>query len=344
MSLFRPHIAAMAGYTPGEQPQEPGYIKLNTNENAYPPSPLALEAIRRAASERLRLYPDPMANRFREAAGKALGLPADWILATNGSDEALTLLARACAGEGDLIVAPAPSYPLYETLARIQGCRFEHRAFAANGRLAADLGKGAKLTLVPNPNSPTGSCAPASDFVACAEHAGGIVVCDEAYADFAEEHCLALPGRTERIVVTRSMSKGYSLAGIRFGFVVAQPQVIKTLEKIKDSYNVDAISAAAAAAAIEDQQYHKDCVRRIRATRARLAAALAALGFEVAPSQANFLWARRQAPVEPIYQALKERKILIRLLRYPEYGEGLRITVGTDAEVDRLLEELRKLV
>lgn len=349
MGYFRDSIEQLAAYTPGEQPSDPQVIKLNTNENAYPPSPQVIEAVRAALSDRLRQYPDPLATRFRQAAAHVLDVPPDWIIACNGSDEALTLLARATCDRDDLTVSPTPSYPLYETLARIQGCRFELRPFTAAGRLPEHFTSGARLALVPNPNSPTGTMVTPDDLLSLAESSSGLVVADEAYVDFADKNALPLVGRCERLVVTRSLSKGYSLAGIRFGFLVAQPKVRDMLIKLKDSYNVDHLSIAAAAAAIADQAYVRENVRKIRATRERLAAALQDLGFVVTPSHGNFVWARRPEPLEPIYLALKERKILVRYLRYastnvePKPIEGLRITVGTDAEIDRLLAELRSL-
>lgn len=344
MSYFRPNIDQMKGYVPGEQPRESEVIKLNTNENAYPPSPRVFEAIQRALTKQLRRYPDPLATEFRQAAAEVLRVSPDSIIACNGSDEALTLLTRACVEPSGLMVSPTPSYPLYENLAEIQGCRFEHRPFDEGGRLPRGLTRGAALTLVPNPNSPTGTFAPPEELLAHAEEATGLLVSDEAYADFALGHCLPLIEKCERLVVTRSFSKGYSLAGLRFGFLVAQPTIVRTLLKLKDSYNVDALAIAAATAAIRDQEYFLGNVKKILATRKRLASGLEDLGFQATPSSANFVWATRSTPLEPIYQELKRRGILIRFLRYPGFGEGLRVTVGTDAEIDRLLSELKSIV
>ena len=344
MSYFRSTIDAMAGYTPGEQPQAGAYLKLNTNENPYPPSPRVLEAIADAANARLRLYPDPVAQAFRATAGKVLGVPPDWIVACNGSDDALTILARACCSEDDLLVAPTPSYPLYRVLAQIQGCRYQERPFTSDWRLPEGFCAGARLALVPNPNSPTGTTMPTTDLLATAQSADCLLVADEAYADFAQSHCIGLVKECERLVVTRTLSKSYGLAGIRFGFVVAQPAITRALVKVKDSYNCDALSIAAATAALADQDYFRETVAKIRVTRRRLEVSLQELGFQVAPSQANFAWARADRPLEPIYQALKERRILVRHLSYPEYGEGLRISVGTDEEIDRFLDELRTIV
>lgn len=340
---FRPNIASLAGYAPGEQPRDPRVLKLNTNENPYPPSPKVLEAIRRCATDRLRFYPDPLATEFRRAAAQLFDIDEDGIIATNGSDDALTILARGCLDADDALVAPTPSYPLYEVLAKIQGCRFELRPFLPDGSLPRNLVDEARLTIVPNPNSPTGTFVPPSDLLAQAERSKGLVVSDEAYVDFAPSSSLPLLSRCERLVVTRSFSKSYSLAGIRFGFLAASPEIARTLVKVKDSYNVDQVSIAAATAALGDQDYFLEAIRKVKATRARLERELTDLGFDVTPSHANFVWVRRRQPLLPLQQALKERGILVRYLSYPQSGEGLRISIGQDADIDRLLTEIKSL-
>jgi histidinol-phosphate aminotransferase len=344
MSYFRPTIDALAGYVPGEQPQQGGYIKLNTNENPYPPSPVVLEALQRAITDRLRLYPDPLARSFRRAAAEVLGVGEDWIVATNGSDDALTILTRACLAEQDLLVAPSPSYPMYRVLAQIQGCRFASRPFTAGWGLPPDFLAGARLGYVPNPNSPTGTMLPPASLLELARAAAGVLVVDEAYADFADDNCLDSVHLCERLVVTRSLSKSYSLAGIRFGFVVAQPVITQTLLKVKDPYNCDALAIVAATAAIRDREYFQTCVQRVRATRSRLEAMLRELGFAVTPSHANFVWVQHNQPVRGIYEALKERKILVRYFDFPGFGTGLRISVGTDDEIEQLGQALRAIV
>jgi histidinol-phosphate aminotransferase len=344
MSYFRPSIEAMKGYIPGEQPQQAGFIKLNTNENPYPPSPRVIEAIHRAANDRLRLYPDPVARSFCQTAGKLLGVDADSILATNGSDEALTILIRACAAEDETVVAPMPSYGLYGVLAEIQHCRLKSVPFDQDGMLPPDFTHGARLALITNPNSPTGTMLPTQAILSLAHEAHCLVVSDEAYVDFANESSVKDLPACERLVVTRTLSKSYCLAGLRFGFIVAHPKVIATLMKVKDSYNVDAISIAAATAALEDQTYFQECRQKVLATRARLETRLAELGFQVTPSQANFVWIQRNTPLLPIYEALKEQHILIRYFLLPGNEEGLRISVGTDAEIDACLDAIAKLV
>jgi histidinol-phosphate aminotransferase len=340
---IRPTIRAMAGYTPGEQPRDGEYLKLNTNENPYPPSPLVFEAIQRAmTSDRLRKYPDPLGHEFRAAAGRVLGVDPACILIGNGSDDVLTILTRAFVPERGLVVAPSPSYLLYGTLAEIQGARylavpFSERWEVHPGQIPGD----ANLTFIPNPNSPTGTVMA----LEALRRLPGVLVIDEAYAEFAECNALDLMRQDERFIITRSFSKSYSLAGIRFGMAIAAPQVTAELYKVKDSYNCDALSLAAATAAIEDQVYMLANRAKIVATRTRLAKALRGLGFEICPSQANFVWARHpDRRLKAFYEELKRRKILIRYMNYEGYGDGLRISIGTDAEIDRLLAELMSIV
>lgn len=344
-NYIRRNVRAMAGYTPGEQPRDGAYIKLNTNENPYPPSPRVLEAVRDAVTgDRLRKYPDPMGTQFRQTAGRVLGVDPDGILIGNGSDDILTILTRAFVPEGGLIVSPTPSYLLYQTLADIQGARYQTVPFSADWQLPTPWRiSGAHLSLVANPNSPSGTTLTPRTLERLANELDGPLVIDEAYADFAETNCLALV-RQPNIIVTRTLSKSSSLAGIRFGYAVAAPAVVRELIKVKDSYNCDVLSLAAATAALEDQDYLRSTRAKIIATRGRLAEGLAKLGFTVTPSQSNFVWARRSdRPVKPIYEELKRRLILVRYMDYGEHGAGLRVTVGTDAEIDRLLEELAKL-
>jgi histidinol-phosphate aminotransferase len=343
---IRPNIRAMAGYVPGEQLNAPDIVKLNTNENPYPPSPRVLEAIRAALTgDKLRKYPQPMGDDFRKAAGRVLGVDPDAILIGNGSDDILTILTRAFVPDGGLIASPTPSYILYKSLAEIQNARFQMVPFEDDWSLPNPWPvKGAHLTFLPNPNSPSGTCLRLPILERFAEQVDGPLVLDEAYADFAEWNGLPLAKELPNVVVTRSLSKAYSLAGIRFGFAVADPAVVRELLKVKDSYNCDVLSLAAATAAIEDQHYFSDVRSRILATRGRMHAELSKLGFRVTASHANFLWCRRaDKPVKPIYEALKAKNILVRYMNYAGYGDGLRISVGTDAEIDKLLAELRKI-
>jgi histidinol-phosphate aminotransferase len=337
----RSNIRAMAGYVPGEQPQDGGYLKLNTNENPYPPSPRVVAALQSALTgDHLRKYPDPTGRAFRQAASSALSIDPESILISNGSDDMLTVLTRAFVPEGGLVVSPTPSYVLYRSLAEIQGAHFQEVPYTPDwGFLKPWPVQGADLTFIANPNSPSGTRVAAADLVTLPTP----LVIDEAYVDFADAHCLQLASRPG-VVVTRSLSKSYALAGIRFGFAIADPALIRELNKVKDSYNCDALSLVAARAAVEDQDYLRQIRTKIVATRERLATELAQLGFAVTPSQANFVWCRRtDRAVKAIYEELKRRMILVRYMAYEGYGDGLRITVGTDSEVGRLIDELRRL-
>jgi len=350
--LVRPEIAALAGYIPGEQPQGGKWIKLNTNENPYPPSPAVARAIvATTAGRTLAKYPDPLATVFRMRAAEVLGVEPDWILCGNGSDDLLTILVRAFVGAGECLRMPYPSYILYRTLAGIQGASCDefhyHPDWSLDDGFAAPHspdGQAVKLAIIANPNSPSGTLIPPSRVAQLAERLSCAVVVDEAYGDFAEANCLGLVRDNPRVIVTRSFSKSYALAGLRFGFAVAQPQVIEQLQKVKDSYNCDALSIAAATAAIDDQAWLADNRARIIATRSRLTDAMRSLGFHAQESQANFVWCTHpERPHKPIYEALKAQGILIRFMNYAGWGDGLRITVGTDDEIDAFLTCLKTL-
>jgi histidinol-phosphate aminotransferase len=344
----RPEIAAMSGYTPGEQPQGGKFIKLNTNENPYPPSPAVRRAIEETLERGLAKYPDPHATAFRLRAAEVLGVPADGILCGNGSDDILTIVTRAFVGQGERLRLPYPSYVLYRTLAQIQGAAWEEVHFRSDWTLDdafAAPRDDLRLAFLPNPNSPSGTTIPPARVLDLAEQLPCPLLVDEAYVDFAEENCLHLVKENEKILVSRTLSKSYALAGLRFGFLVAQPQVIEQLNKVKDSYNCDALAIAGATAAIDDQAWLVDNRSKILATRERLTAGMRLLGFDVVPSQANFVWCTRtDRPVEPLYQRLKEQRILVRYMNYPDWGDGLRITVGTDEQIEALLATLAAIL
>lgn len=344
--FLRPSVRAMAGYVPGEQPREGEYIKLNTNENPYPPSPRVIEAMEGVLrSDRLRKYPDPVGTAFRQTAGRVLGVDPDCILIGNGSDDILTIVTRAFVPEGGLIVSPTPSYLLYHTLADIQGARFEQVPFTSDWRLPpARSVPHADLMLIPNPNSPTGTFIPIAELEQFVTEWQRPLVIDEAYVDFAEANALRLH-ELENVIVARTMSKSYSLAGIRFGFGIARADLIRELHKVKDSYNCDVLSLVAATAAIEDQDYLRQTTTKILKTRDRLENTLREFGFQVLSSQANFVWCQRTDwPVKPIYEALKNRRILVRYMNYSGFGDGLRISVGTEDEIDALLSKMKQLL
>ena len=346
MSWFRPHLDAMSGYVPGEQPRDGSSIKLNTNENPYPPSPRVAEAIAAGLDGRLRRYPDPVGTSFRRAASRLHGVDPGMILAGNGSDDLLTILTRAFVGPGDLVVYPTPSYILYRTLAELQDARTEEVPFDDSWKLSPErfAVPEARLALIANPNSPSGTCLSPAEIAAIAERMPCPLIVDEAYGDFAETDCVGLVERHRNVIVTRTFSKGYGLAGLRLGYLIARPEIVAGLEKVKDSYNCDALSLLGGEAAIEDQAYLAETRGKILATRRRLSDGLRRLGYAVPESSANFVWCEGGPPASETYAALKSRKILVRLMRYPGRADGLRITVGTDSEIDRLLAELRSIL
>ncbi len=360
MSLFRPDVDRLAGYVPGQQPQEPGWVKLNTNENPYPPSPQVVAAIEAAARGRLNIYPDPLARKFCEEAAAVFHVEPDWILPANGSDENLTILTRSFVDSADFIAYPYPSYVLYETLAEIQGAGCERMLlnpdWSWDMETARPIVERAKLVFVPNPNSPSGNRWSDEEILSLVPPRG-VLVLDEAYGDFCDKpHRAELLHATDpaakRIIITRTLSKSYSLAGVRFGLAIAHPELILGMRKVKDSYNCDTLSLAAATAALADQTWMQSNVAKIRQTRARMTEELRNLGFQVVDSQANFVWATHSAiPHAEIFEELKKQKILIRYMNFPHVPEqpgrandGLRITIGTDEEADACLKSLANIV
>ena len=344
-AYFRPNIAAMHGYTPGEQPRDDGYIKLNTNENPYPPSPRVLAALRKAINPSLRLYPEPLSDGLRAVAASVYGVKPENIIAGNGSDELLSMLMRSFIGPGDRVAFPSPTYSLYETLIEIQGgekAEVQYPAkFSVPDALAA---QNAALTFLCNPNSPTGTLVPLQEIGRLARAVSGILVLDEAYVDFADgEGASALPliRQLPNLVVLRTFSKSFSLAGMRIGLAFAAEEIIAGMMKVKDSYNLNRLSLVAATAALQDLKWMARNVRRIQKSRRKLIAGAKKMGFQVLPSQANFVLVRKPGEnLKGVYEALKRNKILVRYFDVPGLHECLRITVGTAREVAALLRAL----
>jgi len=347
--LARPTVRDLEGYVPGEQPL-PGarVVKLNTNENPYPPSPRVLEAIRAVPAHLLQRYPRPMADDFRAVASRVLGVPVEAILAGNGSDDILTIATRTFLAPGDALAYPAPTYSLYPVLARLQDARLAPVPWEPGWSLpvGALVATGARAIYLANPNAPSGTHCPRSAVESLARAFDGVVLVDEAYVDFADEHCLELALRLPNVVISRTLSKAYALAGLRFGFAVTRPETVREMAKVKDSYNCDALSIAAASAAIADQDYARGTWAKIRAERERLTRALEKLGWSVLPSQANFVLAsvpgagRRASQV---HAALKARGVLVRYFDSPGLDDKLRITVGTSEDTDALIGALSTL-
>ena len=346
MSYLRKNIADMAGYVPGFQPpDETEWIKLNTNENPYPPSPRVIEAIKAATGDDLRKYPDASSRAGREAAAELYGYPVDWVIMANGSDELLNNLIRACVSEGEEVAYLYPSYSYYATLAGVQGAEIQTFAVTESGEIKGFPERyTGKLFFLTNPNAPLGLRWGIEEVAALADRCDGLLIVDEAYADFAEGNCLELVQEKPNVVVTRTLSKSYSLAGMRLGLAIARPEIIAALDKIRDHYNLDRLAQTAVAAALIDQDYFQDCIERICATRERFATELDKLGYSVVPSSANYLFASPpDRDGKRVYDALYRRKILVRYFDDPVLKHGLRISIGTREEMEKTLQALSEI-
>lgn len=345
---LRKNIAALQGYVPGEQPQDGDAIKLNTNENPYPPSPRVLRALRNAADRTLRLYPEPLSDSLRSIAAAAYGVRPGNVLAGNGSDELLSILARCFVGRGDRAAYPVPTYTLYDTLIDIQEGERVLIDYLPDFSLPEALFfQAAALTFVCNPNSPSGTLVPLPEIARLARSVAGILVVDEAYIDFAEQDgvsALPLIPDFSNLVVLRSFSKSFSLAGLRIGLAFAAEEIITDMIKVKDSYNLNRLSLVGACAALEDMQWMVRNVRRIRKSRDRLARQLRKIGFHVYPSEANFVMARREGQnLGGLYEELKRRGILVRYFDVPGLQDSLRISVGTPRDMRTLLRAIEAI-
>jgi len=366
----RPNILALHAYAPGEQPQGVDarrIVKLNTNESPYPPSPKAIEAMRSLTAEQLRRYPSPTAADFRQAAAELHDLNADQILATNGGDELLRLIITAycepsSAADADGpnfrpggIGVTDPTYSLYPVLARTHGCsittvpRGEQFAIADHTAKAWNEA-GCRVGFVVNPHAPSGRMSDVGRLTQLAKAFDGLLVVDEAYVDFASHDALGLVRGKDalpNVIVLRSMSKGYGLAGLRLGYGLARADIIGVLHKTRDSYNVDAVAQAVGAAALRDVAYARTVWQKVVAERQRLATSLTELGFAVPESSSNFLLATVPADgpkAIELYRSLKERGLLVRHFNTPGLDDRLRITIGTPEQNARLLDELTDLL
>jgi histidinol-phosphate aminotransferase len=346
MGYFRKNIEKVKGYEPGLQPKETDVIKLNTNENPYPPSPEVLKVLAEISPERLRKYPDPIGNEFRQAAAKINSVRCDDIMCCNGGDDLLTMAFRAFCDKNRPVAYPVPTYSLYPVLAKLQNCKAIEVAFDTEFNLPAKLsGTDAALTIVCNPNAPSGSFVSVDELASLADELSGILLVDEAYVDFAEANCTQLVTEFDNIIILRSLSKGYGLAGLRFGYAIAQPDLIKGLMKVKDSYNVDAVALTVATAAIKDQKYFTETTEKVKKARGLLIEQLRNLGFDVPQSHANFVLARcKNHKADIIFDKLKERRIYVRYFNLPGLDDKLRITVGTDEQNNILISALKEIL
>ena len=348
LPYFRTNIAAMAGYVPGEQPRDDGTIKLNTNENPYPPSPSVLAALRKATNRSLRLYPEPLGDSLRSVAAAVYGVKPENIIAGNGSDELLSILTRCFVAPNDRVAFSTPTYSLYDTLIAIQQGERVTIDYPPDYSLPEALAaQNAALTFLCNPNSPSGTLVSLKEIEKLARSVSGVLVVDEAYVDFAESEgasSLPLIRAYPNLVVLRSFSKAFSLAGMRIGLGFASEEIIFGMMKVKDSYNLDRLSMVAATAALQDMPWMARNVRRIQRSRKSLTAGLKKMGYHVYPSQANFVMAQKRGrSLKEVYEALKQKQILVRYFDIPRLQDCLRITVGTRQEIKSLLQEMRSI-
>ncbi len=349
MSQLRPNIAAMQGYVPGFQPDDvASWIKLNTNENPYPPSPRVREAILEEMGNdgaSLRTYPSASSRKLREVAAELYGFDPSWIIMANGSDEVLNNLIRACASEGDEVGYVHPSYSYYSTLAEIQGAVVCAYGLTEDFRIAGfPATYEGKVFFLTTPNAPLGFVFPLPYIEEIARSCGGLLVIDEAYADFADTNALELVRKYDNVAVTRTLSKSYALAGMRLGLAIARPEIIAALDKIRDHYNLDRLAQAACIASLGDQEYFLESCGKIRETRQWFSDGLRALGYAVIPSQTNFVFATPpDRDGRRVYDALYSRKILVRHFSDPQLSHGMRISIGTREEMETTLAALREI-
>jgi histidinol-phosphate aminotransferase len=346
---IRKSIEILKAYVPGEQPADKGIVKLNTNENPYPPSVRVQEALSAIGGAGLRLYPDPVSLELRTKIAEIHQCDIANVFAGNGSDEVLAVCTRVFVENDGSIGYMDPSYSLYPVLADIRdvakrpiplGKDFEWPFTGNDDRAMRDACE-CSLFFLTNPNAPTGMLCPERLVRAFCEKAKGVVVIDEAYVDFSSENCMGLALELDNVVVLRTLSKSYSLAGLRLGYAVGSEPLIEAIFKAKDSYNLDMLSQKLALAALSDAEHMRGNVEKIKATRARLSAALEERGHKVYPSESNFVWFQPKGiSANELFEQFRQRSILIRYFPGEQTGDCLRITVGTDGEIDRLLTEL----
>lgn len=339
---IRSSIRNLKAYVPGEQPSSKGVLKLNTNENPYPPSPRVMEALREITPDTLRKYPDPSGRALREALADHHGLTPEHFLVVNGSDEGLALCTRCFCEHGGTVGYIKPSYSLYPVLAEIAELNKVELPLNPDFTWTVPDKVDVDLFFLTRPNAPTSLSLPLAEVDLLLERAIGVVVVDEAYAAFADDNLMSRAGELPNLLVSRTFSKSHSLAGLRVGYLAGPVDLIAALHKIRDSYNLDALAQRLASAAIADTAYTQTVVKDIRATRQQTAEALQARGFEVLDSATNFLFARVPSGVdaETLFNQLKARQVYVRYFPGAITGDFLRITIGTPEQMDRFLQEL----
>ena len=342
-------VKGLKPYVPGEQPKLANLVKLNTNENPYGPSPRALDAIRAATGESLKLYPDPNAEQLKLAISKYHGVAASNVFVGNGSDEVLAHIFLGLLKQARAILFPDVSYSFYPVYCGLYQVGFETIPLAEDFSIRlADYAKPNGGIIFPNPNAPTGCLVPLTDIEGLLQaNTGSVVVIDEAYVDFGGESAIPLTAKYPNMLVVQTLSKSRSLAGLRVGFAVGHADLIEALERVKNSFNsypLDRLAIAGAVAAFEDREYFEQTCNAVIATRKRLVGELQALGFEVLPSKANFIFARHpQHDAEKSALALRQRSIIVRHFRLPRIEQFLRITVGTDEQCAVLVAALKEV-
>ena len=353
MSFERKNIANMQGYVPGEQPKASTVIKLNTNENPYPASPAVADALAKIRLEDLRRYPQAIAEDFRQIAADVHGVDAENIIPTNGGDELLRLALTTFVEVGDKVIVTQPTYSLYSVLAEVQNCILEEIPLRDDWSIPADFAESliqsrAKMCILVNPHAPTGRLLSSAYIEKLAKNFEGVLVIDEAYVDFVDPkesyNCVPLIDSHENILILRTLSKGYALAGLRFGYGISNKSLANPIMfKTRDSYNTDYLSQILACAALQAQDYAQANWEKIRNSRSDLIAALNELGLITGASQTNFVLV--QVPTNHsainISQALKDRNILVRHFQQPRLEDKLRISIGTEKENKALLGALR---
>ena len=345
-SYFRPEIDAMEGYVPGEQPKMANLVKLNTNENPFAPSPEVEKVLRNFNIERMRRYPDPRADVLRNAVAERNNVKKENVIVGNGSDDILTMIFRAFTSPDQPMAMLYPSYSLYAELAAMQGAEviripLKDKSFELPENLL-EIAEKANLLMITRPNAPTGNSFELETVKEICRKFDGIVVIDEAYADFAQDNCMELAKALPNVIVMRTFSKSYALAGLRLGYAVASENIIEGLMKLKDSYNVDMLSQEIAIAAYLDNDYFLRRVKEVKEMRSYLKKELENLGFYCVDTSSNFIFAMPpDEDGERCFKLLREEAVIVRYFSADVTKKYVRITIGNQAENARLLEVLK---
>lgn len=344
MSLIRESVRQTPGYVPGEQPQTTDYVKLNTNENPYPPPVTIFQTLQEELGK-VRLYPDPVSTQLRQAAANLFQVSRSQILAGNGSDDILNIVLRTFVNPGETVAFLDLTYSLYETIAAVHGAVIEkiplNQQFELTGPVVCPQ---AKIIFLASPNAPVGKHLNREFLRQTCAHASGIVLIDEAYIDFSDRDHWDFLKQFNNVILSRTLSKSYSLAGMRVGFGISSPGIIQEMDKVRDSYNLDRLAQCLGTAALEATEQFKPIWQKIRLTRQRLILALETLGFKVLPSDANFVLASPDwIAAAELYQQLKAQKVLVRYFNHPRILDYVRISIGTDAEIDQLLAAIASI-